>query len=82
MRIIIAKLLTDVTESGLAVVKLLKHYNITDTQRQLIVVMEDMQTLPGTIALQTGSDLRGTDKNRGNKNIIEKLGHSNYIRHF
>ncbi|KAJ3309995.1 39kDa subunit of ndufa9, NADH:ubiquinone oxidoreductase [Boothiomyces sp. JEL0838] len=79
-RMVICKPLTSIEESGLVVKKAIAHYNIKDISKQLIVVFDDMNTLPGTIAIQHGSDIRGADHHHGVKSILKELGTNSFVR--
>ncbi|KAJ3254512.1 hypothetical protein HK103_007148 [Boothiomyces macroporosus] len=79
-RMVICKPLSSIEESGLVVKKAIAHYNIKDISKQLIVVFDDMNTLPGTIAIQHGSDIRGADHHHGVKSILKELGTNSFVR--
>jgi len=51
-RVILMKPLTAMNESGLAVQKVLQHFAVSDTKK-LIVVADDLNTLPGTLMTQS-----------------------------
>lgn len=80
-RVIIAKPLVDIHEQGTAIQKVLAHYQIKNPAKQLIVAFNDLNTLPGTISVQHGSDVRGADKHPGLKSVMNALGSSDFIRY-
>ena len=52
-RLLLVKPLTGMNNSGLAVSKILAAYGVKDPAKQLIVVFDDMNTLQGSIAVQS-----------------------------
>ncbi|KAF9923643.1 hypothetical protein BGZ65_008754 [Modicella reniformis] len=66
-------------DSGSAVKKLMDLYQITDPKK-LIVVSDDINTLPGALAIQDGGDLKSLAGQKGQENIATSLGTTNFIR--
>ncbi|KAJ3178551.1 hypothetical protein HDU85_005158 [Gaertneriomyces sp. JEL0708] len=52
-RLVLVKPSTGMNNSGVAVLKVLRHYGIKNPSKQLIVVCDDLHTLPGAIAVQS-----------------------------
>ncbi|KAG0093038.1 hypothetical protein BGZ93_008039 [Podila epicladia] len=74
-----AKPLTFMNESGVAVKKIMDFYQITDPKR-VIVVSDDINTLPGSLAIQDGGDLKSLAGQKGQESIATVLGTTNFIR--
>ncbi|GES74284.1 aminoacyl-tRNA hydrolase [Rhizophagus clarus] len=72
-RVILIKPLTAMNESGNAVQKVLQHFSVNDTKK-LIVAADDLNTLPGTLMIQSGGDLSAMKGHKGLENIVSKIG--------
>ncbi|KAF8930581.1 hypothetical protein BGZ58_008166 [Dissophora ornata] len=79
LRIVFAKPLTYMNESGVAVKKIMDYYQMTDPKK-LIVVSDDINTLPGALAIQDGGDLKSLAGQKGQESIATTLGTTNFIR--
>lgn len=66
-------------ESGVAVKKIMDFYQITDPKK-VIVVSDDINTLPGSLAIQDGGDLKSLAGQKGQESIATVLGTTNFIR--
>lgn len=76
-RVVLAKPLTYMNNSGLAIKGLLKRFNITDTSTQLVVVSDDFDVAEGTIRIRTKS---GNSTHNGIRSIKREIGTSEFIR--
>lgn len=76
-RIILAKPLTYMNNSGIAVRGLIKRYNIVDPSQQLVVVSDDFDVAEGTIRIRTKS---GNTTHNGIKSIKREIGTNEFIR--
>ncbi|CAG8580779.1 8738_t:CDS:2 [Funneliformis mosseae] len=72
-RVILMKPLTAMNESGLAVRKVLQHFAVNDTKK-LVVVADDLNTLPGALMIQSGGDLAAMKGHKGLENIVSTIG--------
>ncbi|KAF9289101.1 hypothetical protein BGZ68_010056 [Mortierella alpina] len=79
LRIILVKPLTFMNESGTAVKKVMDFYNVSDPKK-LIVVSDDINTLPGALAIQDGGDMKSLAGQKGQESIATTLGTTNFIR--
>ncbi|GJJ70496.1 peptidyl-tRNA hydrolase, PTH1 family [Entomortierella parvispora] len=79
LRILLAKPFTSMNESGVAVKKIMDFYQITDPKK-LIVVSDDINTLPGSLAIQDGGDLKSLAGQKGQESIGAILATTNFIR--
>lgn len=79
-RMIIVKPLRGMNDSGFVVRRILEHYGILNLPKQLIVVFDDTNSMPGSIAIQTGGDLAGAKGHKGVESIITSLGRNDFIR--
>ncbi|KAI8350947.1 peptidyl-tRNA hydrolase [Mortierella sp. GBAus27b] len=79
LRIVMAKPLTFMNDSGTAVRKLMDLYQVTDPKK-LIAVSDDINTLPGALAIQDGGDLRSLAGQKGQESIATVLGTTSFIR--
>ncbi|KAG0055923.1 hypothetical protein BGZ83_007046 [Gryganskiella cystojenkinii] len=79
LRIVFAKPLTFMNESGIAVKKIMDFYQMTDVKK-LIVISDDINTLPGSLAIQDGGDLKSLAGQKGQESIGTVLGTTNFIR--
>ncbi|RKO84339.1 peptidyl-tRNA hydrolase-domain-containing protein [Blyttiomyces helicus] len=79
-RIILAKPLVGMNLSGHAVAKLLAAYPLASIQKQLILIFDDLNTLPGSIALQSGGELRSAQGHKGAESVVEAIGTSDFVR--
>ncbi|RHZ56319.1 hypothetical protein Glove_402g72 [Diversispora epigaea] len=77
-RVILMKPLNAMNESGLAIQKVMRHYNLSDPKK-LIVVADDLNTLPGTLMIQGGGDLAAMKGHKGLENIVSKIG-TDFVR--
>ncbi|KAG0251797.1 hypothetical protein BG011_007370 [Mortierella polycephala] len=66
-------------ESGMAVKKIMDFYQMSDPKK-LIVVSDDINTLPGALAIQDGGDLKSLAGQKGQESIATTLGTTNFIR--
>ncbi|KAG0301408.1 hypothetical protein BGZ98_008388 [Dissophora globulifera] len=79
LRIVLAKPLTFMNESGVAAKKIMDFYQMTDPKK-LIVISDDINTLPGALAIQDGGDLKSLAGQKGQESIATTLGTTNFIR--
>ncbi|KAG0207621.1 hypothetical protein BGX33_006748, partial [Mortierella sp. NVP41] len=79
LRIVLVKPLTYMNESGVAVKKVMDFYQLTDPKK-VIVVSDDINTLPGSLAIQDGGDLKSLAGQKGQESIGAVLGTTNFIR--
>ncbi|KAG0072757.1 hypothetical protein BGZ89_003199 [Linnemannia elongata] len=79
LRIVLVKPLTYMNESGVAVKKIMDFYQLTDPKK-VIVVSDDINTLPGSLAIQDGGDLKSLAGQKGQESIGAVLGTTNFIR--
>ncbi|KAF9351723.1 hypothetical protein BGX34_000396 [Mortierella sp. NVP85] len=79
LRIVMAKPLTFMNESGTAVQQLMRFYQVTDPKK-LIVISDDINTLPGALAIQDGGDLKSLAGQKGQESIATALGTTSFIR--
>ncbi|RIA96878.1 peptidyl-tRNA hydrolase [Glomus cerebriforme] len=77
-RVILIKPLTAMNESGFAVQKVLQHFAVKETKK-FIVVADDINTLPGTLMIQSGGDLAAMKGHKGLENIVSVIG-TEFIR--
>lgn len=75
----ICKALGDVGELGGTVKKVMERFNITNPEK-IVVGFTDATTLSGSIAIQSGTDIRGCEKNLAINSISSAIGTTNYIR--
>ncbi|CAG8506772.1 5013_t:CDS:10 [Paraglomus occultum] len=80
-RVLLVKPLTGMNDSGIAVKKVLKSYKFTD-MKKLIVVADDFNTPPATLAIQVGDAgslgvLRG---HQGISSVASALGSVEFVR--
>ncbi|CAG8780502.1 18596_t:CDS:2, partial [Acaulospora morrowiae] len=78
LRVILIKPLTAMNESGLAVQKVMRHYAVTELKK-LIVVADDLNTLPGTLMIQGGGDLAAMKGHKGLESIVSIIG-TDFVR--
>ncbi|KAF9197746.1 hypothetical protein BGZ49_001674 [Haplosporangium sp. Z 27] len=79
LRIVFAKPQTFMNESGVAVKKIMDFYGVTDPKK-LIVVSDDINTLPGSLAIQDGGDLKSLAGQKGQESIAAVLGTTSFVR--
>ncbi|KAF9173547.1 hypothetical protein BGX21_004080 [Mortierella sp. AD011] len=79
LRIVLAKPLTFMNESGVSVKEIMDFYQVTDPKK-LIVVSDDINTLPGALAIQDGGDLKSLAGQKGQESIAAVLGTTGFIR--
>ncbi|KAF9109609.1 hypothetical protein BGX27_007410 [Mortierella sp. AM989] len=79
LRIVFAKPLTFMNESGVAVKKIMDFYQVTDPKK-LIVVSDDINTLPGALAIQDGGDMKSLAGQKGQESIAAVLGTTSFVR--
>ncbi|CAG8458537.1 1648_t:CDS:2 [Diversispora eburnea] len=72
IRVILMKPLIAMNESGLAIQKVMRNYNFTNLKK-LIVVADDLNTLPGILMIQGGGDLAAMKGHKGLENIVSKI---------
>ena len=53
LRLVFIKPLTGMNNSGMAVQKVLQYYGYKDISKQLIVIFDDLNSLPGTLTIQS-----------------------------
>jgi len=53
LRLVFIKPLTGMNNSGIAVQKVLQYYGFKDISKQLIVIFDDLNSLPGTLTIQS-----------------------------
>jgi len=53
LRLVFIKPLTLMNNSGLAVQKVLSYYGYTDISKQLIVIFDDINSLPSTLTIKS-----------------------------
>ncbi|KAI9203004.1 peptidyl-tRNA hydrolase [Polychytrium aggregatum] len=76
LRLLIVKPIWGMNDSGVAVRNVLLAYNIANPSKQLIVAFDDLNTLPGSIAIHTGTDLGAIRGHKGVESIVQHLGNS------
>ncbi|KAF9101271.1 hypothetical protein BGX29_005846, partial [Mortierella sp. GBA35] len=76
---LLVKPLTYMNESGVAVKKVMDFYQLTDPKK-VIVVSDDINTLPGSLSIQDGGDLKSLAGQKGQESIGAVLGTTNFIR--
>ncbi|KAF9900591.1 hypothetical protein BX616_002553 [Lobosporangium transversale] len=79
LRIVLAKPLTYMNESGVAVKKVMDYYQLTDSKK-LIVISDDINTLPGSLAIQNGGDLKSLAGQKGQESIATILETTDFVR--
>lgn len=79
-RLILIKPLTVMQDCGLAVAAVLDQYKVKDPIKQLIVVMDDTSSLPGSILIQDKNDTKNVQNHEGILSIARALGSLNFIR--
>jgi peptidyl-tRNA hydrolase, PTH1 family len=80
LRLVLIKPITGMNDSGTPVGRVLVKYNCTNIAKQLIVVFDDLNTVPGAITLQNGGDLRAVKGHGGVENIAKILKTNDFIR--
>ncbi|KAF9977353.1 hypothetical protein BGZ73_006222 [Actinomortierella ambigua] len=80
LRIVLAKPFTYMNDSGKAVAKLVQEYRITDIKRQVLVISDDINTLPGSLTIQDGGDLKSLAGQKGQESIATELKTTQFIR--
>ncbi|KAG9302323.1 hypothetical protein G9A89_008815 [Geosiphon pyriformis] len=78
-RVILMKPLLNMNESGKSIQKVLNHFGVTDTKK-LIVVCDDLNTLPGALMIQGGGVLAAMQGHRGVESVANTLGTTEFIR--
>ncbi|KAF9414034.1 hypothetical protein BGZ76_004943 [Entomortierella beljakovae] len=66
-------------ESGVSVKKVMEYYHVTDPKK-LIVISDDINTLPGALAIQDGGDMKSLAGQKGQESIATITGTTNFIR--
>ncbi|CAG8531124.1 1003_t:CDS:2 [Ambispora leptoticha] len=79
LRVVLVKPLMNMNESGVPVQRVLQYYGITDTKK-LIVVCDDLNTLPGSLMIQGGGLLAAMQGHKGIESIANVLGTTEFIR--
>ncbi|RKO99851.1 hypothetical protein CXG81DRAFT_13935 [Caulochytrium protostelioides] len=79
-RLAILKPLTGMNNAGHAVKRALQVLQIKDPAKQLIVVLDDVSVLPGTIQIAAPGDVRGATGHNGLTSLINVLGTSQFTR--
>ncbi|KXS16109.1 hypothetical protein M427DRAFT_56005 [Gonapodya prolifera JEL478] len=80
LRLIIAKPLSGMNESGGSVARLLQRYGVdpvsdkTAIAKKLMVVFDDLNTLPGAIVVEDGGELRAIRGHKGVESIADIMG--------
>ncbi|KAG2180947.1 hypothetical protein INT43_008527 [Umbelopsis isabellina] len=83
LRVLLVKPLTMMNDAGTAVHKVLFNYGITDPvtiKQKLLVVADDLNTLPGALSIQTGGTLRSLAGHKGVESICQQLNTTNFVR--
>ncbi|RUS14621.1 peptidyl-tRNA hydrolase [Endogone sp. FLAS-F59071] len=88
LRVVLVKPLTAMNECGQSVRKVLQHYAVTDFKKQLLVVCDDLNTLPGALTLQSksrqgnvfGGTLRSLAGHKGVESICSVLETTEFVR--
>lgn len=75
-KVILAKPMTYMNLSGTSVRELVDYYKVDET-RELIVISDDISLPPGQLRIRKKGTAGG---HNGLKNIIQQLGHDNFIR--
>lgn len=83
LRILLVKPLTMMNDAGSAVTKVLQHYEIpsAETKKRLIVIADDINTLPGCLSIQIGGTLKSLTGHKGVESICRELGTTDYLRY-
>lgn len=79
LRLVFIKPLTGMNNSGLAVQKVLQYYGFKDISKQLIVIFDDLNSLPGTLTIQNSL---GAVKGHKGIDSIEKTLNNNTFYHY
>ncbi|KAF9579278.1 hypothetical protein BGW38_004524, partial [Lunasporangiospora selenospora] len=79
IRVVLVKPLTFMNESGVAVKKVMDYYRVTDPKR-VVAISDDINTLPGALAIQDGGDLKSLLGQKGQESIATILGTTGFIR--
>ncbi|KAI8914566.1 peptidyl-tRNA hydrolase-domain-containing protein [Gorgonomyces haynaldii] len=79
IKIVLVKPLVQIEEAGFALERVLSAYPLENIAKQLVVVLEDLSTLPGAIALQ-GGDAHGIQGQRALENIVTKINTDKFVR--
>ncbi|CAG8743036.1 23413_t:CDS:2 [Gigaspora margarita] len=78
LRVVLMKPLTAMNESGSSIQKVMQYYAVNDSKR-LIVVADDLNTLPGILMVQDGGKLAAMRGHKGLENIVSTIG-TNFVR--
>jgi PTH1 family peptidyl-tRNA hydrolase len=84
LRILLVKPLTMMNDAGSAVKKVLDYYGIAGTaaiKQRLIVIADDLNTLPGCLSIQIGGTLRSLAGHKGVESICQRLETTDYVRY-
>ncbi|OZJ06375.1 hypothetical protein BZG36_00736 [Bifiguratus adelaidae] len=80
LRILLVKPLSMMNESGPVVKRVLEAYGIQRLDKQLMVVCDDLNTLPGSLSIQIGGTLRSLEGHGGITSICKTLDTTNFVR--
>jgi len=80
VRIVIVKPMVALAEIATSFARSLAFYQIKDLSTQVIVVSEDMHTLPGTIRIQNSGDTRDLHEHLAMERIITQLQTSSFLK--
>jgi peptidyl-tRNA hydrolase, PTH1 family len=83
LRVLLVKPLTMMNDAGSAVKKVLQQYGITgaETKQRLIVIADDLNTLPGCLSIQIGGTLKSLTGHKGIESICRELETTDYVRY-
>lgn len=84
LRVVLVKPLTMMNDAGSAVKKVLYHYGISDIasiKQRLIVIADDLNTLPGCLSIQLGGTLRSLAGHKGVESICQQLDTTDFVRY-
>ncbi|KAG2176558.1 hypothetical protein INT44_007221 [Umbelopsis vinacea] len=82
LRVLLVKPLTMMNDAGSAVKKILQQYEISgaDIKQRLIVIADDLNTLPGCLSIQIGGTLKSLAGHKGIESICRELETTDYVR--
>jgi PTH1 family peptidyl-tRNA hydrolase len=84
LRVVLMKPLTMMNDAGSAVQKVLLNYGITESatiKQRLLVVADDLNTLPGSLSIQIGGTLRSLAGHKGVESICQQLNTTDFVRY-
>lgn len=84
LRVVLVKPLTMMNDAGSAVKNVLYHYGISEVstiKQRLIVIADDLNTLPGCLSIQLGGTLRSLAGHKGVESICQQLDSTDFVRY-